>query len=85
MTGGADRDVFDFNLVSETGKSASTRDVIRDFRVGEDKIDLSTIDANSRSNGNTTIVYGDVNGDKVADFQIELSGLMRVNVSDFLL
>lgn len=118
MTGGADRDVFDFNLVSETGKSASTRDVIRDFRVGEDKIDLSTIDANSRSNGDqafrfitradapfsgtagelryarddrsgssndTTIVYGDVNGDKVADFQIELSGLMSLNASDFLL
>jgi Ca2+-binding RTX toxin-like protein len=32
-----------------------------------------------------TIIAGDVNGDKVADFQIELSGLKVLNVGDFVL
>jgi Ca2+-binding RTX toxin-like protein len=116
MTGGADRDTFDFNLVQETGKTASTRDVIRDFTTGEDKLDLSTIDASSRNSGDqafrfigntafngkagelryaredrsgtandATIVYGDVDGDKLADFQIELTGLKSLGAGDFLL
>ena len=45
MTGGADNDLFDFNLATETGKKAATRDVITDFTHGQDKIDLSGIDA----------------------------------------
>ena len=45
MTGGLDADVFDFNLRTETGKTASTRDVITDFTHRVDDIDLSTIDA----------------------------------------
>jgi serralysin len=32
-----------------------------------------------------TIVEGDINGDRVADFQIELSGLKVLVASDFLL
>ncbi len=118
MTGGSDRDIFDFNSVHETGKTASSRDVITDFKSGEDKLDLSTIDASTRSSGDQafrfiaatggsfsgaagelryfredrsgtssdrTIVYGDVNGDKIADFQIELSGLKALTAGDFLL
>jgi len=118
MTGGSDRDMFDINSVKETGKTASTRDVITDFKTGEDKLDLSTIDASSRSTGDQafrfvskpggpfsgaagelrffqedrsgtandrTIVHGDVNGDRIADFQIELSGLKTLTAGDFLL
>ncbi len=118
MTGGTDRDIFDFNSVPETGKTTSTRDVITDFKSGEDKLDLSGIDASMRSSGDQafrfiasaggpfsgaagelryfledrsgtandrTIVHGDVNGDKVADFQIELSGLKALTAGDFLL
>lgn len=118
MTGGTDRDTFDFNLIQETGKTASTRDVIRDFTTGEDKIDLSTIDANSRAGGDQafrfitradapfsgtagelryaredrsgtsndiTVIYGDTDGDKITDFQLELAGLKTLTAGDFLL
>lgn len=45
LTGGAGRDLFDYNSITETGKATTTRDRIVDFVQGEDKIDLSTIDA----------------------------------------
>jgi hypothetical protein len=47
ITGGSDNDVFVFAAVSETGKTATSRDVITDFTQGEDVIDLSAIDANT--------------------------------------
>lgn len=52
LTGGAGNDVFDFNTVAESGLTATTRDVITDFVRGQDKIDLSTIDANTALAGN---------------------------------
>ena len=92
------------------------RDVITDFTHGQDRIDLSAIDANSKIAGNQafswrgtgnftgapgqlieriynpagtandkTIIYGDINGDARADFQIELTGLKTITVSDFIL
>lgn len=118
MWGGAGLDDFDFNAVSETGKTASTRDVIKDFVHLQDDIDLSTIDANGSAAGNAaftflaakgaaftgtkgqlrwlqtnaagsandkTIIEGDLNGDKVADFQIELTGLINLSSGDFIL
>jgi Ca2+-binding RTX toxin-like protein len=123
MTGGLStdvlvRDVFDFNFASETGKRASTRDVIKDFRHLIDDIDLRTIDANSKVAGNQsfsflatkgaaftgvagqlhwlqlnpagtaadkTIIEGDINGDRITDFQIELTGLKSLTKADFLL
>ena len=47
LTGGAGNDVFDFNAIAETGLTSSTWDVITDFVRGQDKIDLSTMDANA--------------------------------------
>jgi hypothetical protein len=44
MTGGLDADIFQFLKVSDSGTTASTRDVITDFF--QDTIDLSAIDAN---------------------------------------
>ena len=118
MTGGTQRDVFDFNAVNETGKTATTRDVITDFQHNLDDIDVSTIDANGPLAGNgkfaflaakgaaftgakgqlhwfqqdlagtandKTIVEGDINGDKHADFAIELKGLIALGAADFLL
>ncbi|MEQ1577097.1 MAG: CAP domain-containing protein, partial [Hyphomicrobium sp.] len=35
--------------------------------------------------GDKTFVYGDINGDKKADFQIELSGLHHLTAGDFIL
>ena len=87
------------------------------FTRGQDRLDLSAIDANIQAGGNQafswlgqgnfhrnhpgeliyrlynpagtandkTIVYGDVNGDAQADFQIELTGLKVLAASDFVL
>lgn len=46
LTGGAGKDIFRFESKTDSPAS-SQRDVITDFRSGEDKIDLSAIDANT--------------------------------------
>lgn len=57
LTGGAGNDIFDFNAVNETGNTATTRDVITDFQQGQDRIDLSTIDASSSLGGNNAFLF----------------------------
>jgi serralysin len=116
MTGGAGADDFRFNAVNETTKVVATRDVIKDFAHGVDKINLKAIDASSKVAGDqafkfigtaafhkmagelhvvqtdaagtandVTVVQGDTNGDGVADFHIELTGLKVVTATDFVL
>ncbi len=118
ITGGTGADDFNYDSSTETGKTAATRDVIKDFTRGLDDIDLSTIDANGSGAGNAafkflvakgasftgargqlrwfqinatgtandkTIIEADVNGDRRADFQIELTGLKALSSSDFVL
>jgi hypothetical protein len=117
MAGGSGGDRFDFNSVSEIGKS-STRDLIKDFAHGSDDIDLATIDANGSAAGSAkfsflaakgatftgtagelrwfqqnltgsasdkTIIEGDINGDRKAEFQIQLTGLKTLSATDFIL
>jgi Ca2+-binding RTX toxin-like protein len=113
LTGGAGNDTFAFSSAAEIGTSAGARDVIADFTQGQDKIDLSAIDANSKLTGDQdftfiagnnasftqtagelawhtdtatgrTIVQGDINGDGVHDFEIELKGLVNLKASDFI-
>lgn len=45
LTGGAGSDVFLYRSIKDSGKMAVTRDVITDFKHGQDKIELSAIDA----------------------------------------
>lgn len=56
LTGGSGKDRFDFNSIGESLANSRVRgdgpDVITDFTRGQDKIDLSTIDANSAVSGN---------------------------------
>ncbi|MDF9906502.1 UNVERIFIED_ORG: Ca2+-binding RTX toxin-like protein [Pseudomonas reinekei] len=52
LTGGVGNDSFDFNALAETGLTSSTWDIITDFTQGADKIDLSTLDANTATNTN---------------------------------
>jgi len=47
LTGGLGIDVFDYNATNESGVGAAARDVIADFLSGTDKLDFSTIDANT--------------------------------------
>jgi len=114
LYGGSEADVFLFKSLTDTGTTSSTRDIIADFRLDHDRIDLSAIDARSNVGGNdifrfvdnrafsglsgelhyvsrtvagvsSTIVEGDVNGDRLADFQIELSGRYTLVAADFVL
>ena len=45
FTGGTGADRFRFSFTSESGKTATTRDIVRDFHHGEDHLDLSQLDA----------------------------------------
>jgi len=106
MTGGVGGDKFDFNLITESVRGAN-RDVIVDFtRAQGDKIDLSTLDADTDGTaGNQAfqfigataftgidgqlrcssgIIQGDTNGDKVADFEIQVK-LATLFATDFIL
>ena len=109
LTGNGGADIFAF-AGGDTGASSGQRDLISDFTVGTDKIDLSAIDADSTVAGNNafhflgsagfdgtagalhttydaannvTILEGDVNGDQVADFGIELAGSLKLTADDF--
>jgi Ca2+-binding RTX toxin-like protein len=57
MTGGSSGDDFDFNAISETGKTTSSRDIIVDFTHGSDDIDLATIDARTTVAGNQGFIF----------------------------
>ncbi len=52
LFGNGGRDIFDFDAVSHSGIKNTTRDVIGDFTHLQDRIDVSTIDANKKSAGN---------------------------------
>jgi Ca2+-binding RTX toxin-like protein len=98
MMGYGGTDTFVFGS-GDTGATAVTRDVITDFTVSTDKLDLSGLGqfrflANASFDGKTdalhyvmsggnTIVEGDINGDKVADFQIQLNGIKALTDDDF--
>ncbi len=47
LTGGTGNDIFRYLAKGDTGLTSGTRDVITDFVQGQDKIDLSAIDANT--------------------------------------
>lgn len=52
LTGGEGNDVFKFNTFAESGITSATWDVITDFVRGQDRIDLSVLDANIALAGN---------------------------------
>lgn len=57
MTGGTGDDIFLFKAVSDMGKTVASRDVITDFTHGQDKIDLSALDANSKIAGSQAFSF----------------------------
>ncbi|MDQ0323324.1 hypothetical protein QO002_005530 [Pararhizobium capsulatum DSM 1112] len=131
LYGGAGSDVFVFMTPQDSApgftgfvnngslsqlSGADKRDIVADFVRGEDRLDLSKIDANIKVVGDQsfvwngtgnfsgksgeliyrtfdvagtaedkTIVYGDVNLDGRADFQIELTGILHLAKGDFIL
>lgn len=59
MTGGDGRDRFIFNDIVETGETAATRDIVRDFVKGEDLIVLTGVDADTTAAGNQGFLFID--------------------------
>ena len=98
LTGGAGNDVFGYMFASESAVGAG-RDVIADFAEG-DQIDLTgaggrTFIGNQLFSGTAgqvravslagqTIVELDANGDRIADFQLELTGEHLLDRLDFV-
>jgi hypothetical protein len=57
LTGGNGADTFKYAAVSDSGTGSGSRDVIRDFQPGADKIDLSAIDANGGLSGDQAFLF----------------------------
>ena len=57
MFGGAGADNFRFFDVSESGVGPGNRDIIEDFQVGLDTIDLRSVDADVTRFGNQTFAF----------------------------
>jgi len=100
MTGAAGADMFLFLTAAEAG-STSSHDRIGDFTSGTDKIDLHFIQAGMTFIGAakfsagvpgqvryvqaTGLLIGDLDGDKVADFVVELTNLLPLVSTDLIL
>ncbi len=107
---GAVRDRFIYFHQSDSGVGPGQRDVILDFVAGEDRIEISRLDADPTTPGkqrfhfigddafsgaagelrfspstSATLVQADVDGDRAADFEIELAGRVILSVEDFFL
>ena len=99
LRGGSGEDTFVFNSGAEAG-NANLYDRITDFQSGYDKIDMRAFMAGGHFNGTAPLMagqgpqitydkangmmYGDANGDGVADFQFYLNGAPTVVATDFL-
>ena len=106
LIGGKGADVFRFFSVEEIGSAPGARDEIRDFTPGEDRIDLSAIDAKDFTFGDDAfalvrnfsgdggelrylrkkgLLMGDADGDKLADFVIDVDSGLTLDDGDFVL
>ena len=96
LTGGTGADVFVFVRAEEIGAGVS-RDVITDFVSGEDRIDLRgmglTFSAQGFAGGGrgsvtfdagNRMLLVDSNGDRVADWMVELQGSAQLAARDIL-
>ena len=57
LTGGLNGDHFIFGAVRDVSTRTNATDTITDFRRGQDKIDLSAIDASTRLDGNNSFTF----------------------------
>ena len=57
LTGGTGADVFVFKTATESSNVLATADTITDFVRGQDRIDLTAIDASTKISGNNAFVW----------------------------
>jgi Ca2+-binding RTX toxin-like protein len=97
MTGGSGRDVFVFRAVSDS-PAAGRADRITDFERGLDRIDLADIATSLRFvasfsgragevrfDAGSQMVLLDRNGDSLADFAVQVTGVSALGAADFIL
>ena len=98
MTGGLGADDFIFASAADTS-TGSSRDIITDFRSGFDDIDLRALKTEGsfigaaafsgtagevRYTQTTGIISGDLNGDSVSDWSINITNKANLVAADFL-
>jgi serralysin len=97
MVGGAGADVFVFASAADIGIGAG-RDRIADFVTGEDQIDLRGMGlifsaTGFAGGGRASVTFdparglllGDSNGDRVADWMLDLAGVDQLGPRDLIL
>ncbi|AZO24312.1 hypothetical protein EJ070_28895 [Mesorhizobium sp. M1E.F.Ca.ET.045.02.1.1] len=67
LTGGAGADTFYYGSDVSDSPASAANDTITDFVHGVDKIDLSSIDANTASGGDQAFLFGGLNANTVAN------------------
>jgi Ca2+-binding RTX toxin-like protein len=101
LTGGAGADTFVFGGADSINTSAATRDFITDYNsAAGDKIDLSAIDGTVTfvasftgvagqttlvASGANTLLRIDINGDKIVDFGLTISGTVTAGDPGWIL
>ncbi len=84
LTGDAGADLFDFNSSTESGLGP-LRDVVRDFTAGEDRLDLSQIDAQATLGGNQTFAFIGTNRfnaeGQIRVVQVGSSTILQINTA----
>ena len=85
LAGGLGADVFDYNAVGDSVPGGPARDVISDFNSAQgDKIDLSTIDANTAVPGNQAFAFIGAAPFTAAGQARFVDGVLQANVGDTL-
>ena len=100
LTGGTGADTFVFKTSGEIGLGEQG-DVITDFAIGSDKIDLSAIgglvwidtgaftrvagQVRQQVTGSTTVVSNDLAGTSTAEVEISLSNVLGIGAGDLIL
>ncbi|TIT57476.1 MAG: hypothetical protein E5W60_23925, partial [Mesorhizobium sp.] len=83
LTGGIGSDIFNYGSISES--TPASFDTIADFVHGTDKIDLSSIDANTASGGDQAFLFGGQNAATVANSitwsEVGANTIVRVDVN----
>jgi serralysin len=83
--GSDDIDVSGIDPNAARGGDQSFRFIgMQDFRGREGELRYQTFDQAGASN-DITVIGGDINGDRVADFEIEIVGILQFTSGDFLL